>query len=141
APRLAEVAVRSVEKTGRTAATKRLVYRALELDPFQPYALLVMIELFRGKKKEKARPTGDEVFAGLLVEYSLDPKNTIPAAERPLFDKMRTNIMQSWGFVINKGAESDVDHIGYMEFINNLLGQVQSVTNGFKTAHTKLGID
>ena len=140
APKLAEVALRSIQRSGRSPETLRLVYRALELDAFQPHALLVMIELFRGKKKEEGRPKGDEIYAGLLVEYSLDPKNTIPADQKPFFDKMRSDIMKSWGFVQSKGEEVDVDHIGYMGFINNLLGQVQSLTNGFKTAHAKLGV-
>jgi hypothetical protein len=139
APQLAASVLLSLQKTGRSAYALRILYRTLELDPYNPHALLVLSELYRSKTKG-VRPTGDEIFAGIILEYGMDRKSTVPAEMKPLFDKARVEIMSQWGFVTSRGGEAEVDHLGYMAYINELMGKVHSVANGFKIAHTKVGI-
>lgn len=139
APKLAEAAFRSIQKSGRTAYALRLLYRALELDPSEPNALLVLVDLFRGKKYG-ARPVGDEIYAGILVEYAMDPHCTMSIEHKRFFDKARSEIMLLWGFVTPKGDEIDMDYIGYMTYINKLLNQALSIANGFRVALAKVGI-
>ena len=139
APQLAEAALKSMQKSGRTAYSLRLIYRTLELDPFHPHALLILSELFRGKYMG-AKPKGDEALSGIIIEYAMDRKNVLPAEQKRHFDKARLDLMTQWGFVTSRGTESEVDHIGYMTYINEQLGKFQSVTNGFLIAMAKLGI-
>jgi len=139
APELAETATTILQKFGRNTRSARLIYRALELDPYQPQALLMMSELFRGKSIG-ARPKGDEIFAGIIIEYAVGFKSPISLENKRFFDKAREEILKSWGFVKPVGNEFDVDHLGYMAYINELMGQVGSVNNGFQTARRKLGI-
>ena len=70
----------------------------------------------------------------------MDRKNPLSVEYRRMFDKVRLEIMSQWGFVKTRGTEMDVDHLGYMTFINGLMGQVKSVSNGFKLALNKLGM-
>ncbi len=139
APQLAEAALKSIQKSGRTAYSLRLIYRTLELDPFNPHALLILSELFRGKQRG-VRPTGDEIYSGIIIEHAMDRKSALPADQKRHFDKARLDIMIQWGFVTQRGEEADVDHLGYMAYINELMGKVHSLTNGFLIAMTKLGI-
>jgi hypothetical protein len=139
APQLAEAALKSLQKTGRTGYALRLIYRTLELDPYHPHALLVLIELYRNKAKS-GRPTGDEIYAGIILEYAMDRKSTVPADLRPHFDKTRVEIMTQWGFVSSRSGEAEIDHLGYMTYINELMAKVHSVSNGFKMALTQMGI-
>lgn len=139
APQMAEAALKSLQKSGRTPLSLRLVYRTLELDPFNPQGLLILSELYRSRKKG-VRPTGDEIFAGIIVEYAMDPKSTVPADKKRLFDKARLEVMTSWGFNTPRGTEFEVDHLGYMSYINELMAQVHSVGNGFRIAMVKLGV-
>jgi hypothetical protein len=139
APQMAEAALKSLQQSGRTPLSLRLVYRTLELDPFNPQGLLILSELYRSRKKG-TRPTGDEILAGIVVEYAMDPKSTVPAAQKRLFDKARLDIMTSWGFITPRGTEFEVDHLGYMGYINELMAQVRSVGNGFRIAMVKLGV-
>ena len=136
---LAEAATTLLQKLGRNTQSLRLLYRALELDPFEPQALLMLIELFRGKQRGK-RPVGDEIFSGIIVEYSMDRKSPITGEQRRPFDKAQLETMYYWGFVTPRGQEFDVDHLGYMTFINELMSKVGSLTNGFNMAITKIGI-
>jgi hypothetical protein len=139
APQLAEAAVKSIETSGRTAYALRFIYRVLELDPFQPQALLVLSDFFRGKRTD-ARPIGDEIYSGIIIEYAMDRKSTITPDQKRSFDKARIEIMKQWGFVTARGGETDIDHLGYMGYINELMGKVRSVTNGFKMALSILGV-
>jgi len=139
APQLADAALTSIQTSGRTNYALRLIYRTLELDPFHPHALLVLSELFRGKAKS-TRPIGDEIFAGIIIEYAMGQKSTVSVEQKRHFDKARAELMVQWGFTTKQGGEVDIDHLGYMSYINELMGKVHSVTNGFKTAHTKLGV-
>jgi hypothetical protein len=139
APQLATAALQSLQKTGRTAYALRLLYRTLEVDPYHPHALLVLSELYRNKAKT-GRPTGDEIYAGIILEYAMDRKSTVPPAMKPNIDTARVEIMNQWGFVSSRGGEAEIDHLGYMGYINELMGTVHSVANGFKSAHTKLGV-
>src|SRR5882672_10532215 len=139
ADQLAEASIKSLQKTGRNLVSLRLLYRALEKDPHQPKALLIMSELFRSQKKG-ARPTGDEIFSGLIIEYAVDGKSPLSADNKRLFDKARLDIMTQWGFVTARGEETDVDHLGYMAYINELMSSIHTVANGFKMALAKLGV-
>jgi len=139
ADQLAEASIKSLQKTGRNHVSLRLLYRALEKDPYQPKALLIMSELYRSQKKG-SRPSGDEIFSGIIIEYAMDGKSPIAADNKRLFDKARLDIMTQWGFVTSRGAETDVDHLGYMTYINELMSGIHSVANGFKIALTKLGV-
>ena len=131
--------MKSLQTLGRNHTAFRLLYRTLELDPFHPTSLLILSELYRGHKKG-ARPTGDEILSGIIIEYAMDPKTAMPAQQRPRFEKARLEVMALWGFVTPRGGETDVDHLGYMTYINELMGKVRSVANGFKIALTKLGV-
>jgi hypothetical protein len=138
APDLAEAATIVLQKLGRNALSGRLIYRALELDAHQPQALLMLSEFYRGKSKAQ-RPTGDEIFSGIVIEYAVDAKSPLSVEQRRLFDKARIEVMKLWGFVTPRGAEFDIDYLGYMTYINELTGQVGSVLKGYQTALTKLG--
>ncbi len=131
--------MKAFQKLGRSSLSFRLLYRTLELDPFNTHALLVLSELHRGKKKGE-RPTGDEIFAGIIIEYAMDPKSTVPALERRHFDKARLDVMALWGFVTPRGTEFDTDHLGYMNYINEQMSKVHSVANGFRIAMAKMGV-
>jgi len=139
AQQIADSAIKSLQQFGRTHLTLRLLYRTLELDPFQPKALLLLSEHYRGKTNG-APPKGDEALAGIVIEFALDPKSALPSEQKPVFEKARLEIMRDWGFVTTRAGESDVDHIGYMTCINLQLGQLKSVPNGFRIALAKLGV-
>ena len=139
AAQMAEAALKSLQNSGRTPLSLRLVYRTLELDPFNAQGLLILSELYRSRKKG-VRPIGDEILAGIVIEYAMGPKSTVPADKKRLFDKERLDIMTSWGFITPRGTEFDVDHLGYMTYINDLMVQVHSVSNGFRVAMVKLGV-
>jgi hypothetical protein len=139
APQMAEATMKSLQKLGRNNIALRMLYRTLELDPCHPNGLLVLSELFRGKEKG-VRPKGDEIFSGIIIEYAMDPKTLMPADQKPRFEKARLEVMTLWGYVTPRGGETDVDHLGYMTHINELMGQVRSVANGFKMALAKLGV-
>src|SRR5262249_27519439 len=66
APRVAEAALKSFQKAGRSSLSLRLLYRTLELDPFNAQGLLILSELYRGRQKG-VRPSGDEIFAGIIL--------------------------------------------------------------------------
>jgi hypothetical protein len=136
APELAEAATTTLQKLGRNALSARLIYRSLELDPYQSQALLMLSEFYRGK----TRPVGDEIFAGIIIEYAIDPKSSLSTEQKRLFDKARIEIMNLWGFVTPRAGEFDIDFLGYMSFISELAGRVGSVSNGFRTALAKLGV-
>jgi hypothetical protein len=59
---------------------------------------------------------------------------------KPHFDKARIEIMNQWGFISTRGGEPEIDHLGYMTYINELMAKVHSVTNGFLVALTKVGV-
>jgi hypothetical protein len=139
APQLAEAALKSIQKAGRSNYVLRLLYRTLELDPYHPHALLILSELYRGKTKS-GRPAGDAIYAGIILEYAMDRKSTVPADLKPHFDKARVEIMNQWGFVSSRSGEAEIDHLGYMAYINELMAKVHSVSNGFKMALTQVGI-
>jgi hypothetical protein len=136
---MAEAAEKAIQTQGHTTRSLRMLYRALELDPFQPKALLLLSKHYRGDLKG-TRPTGDEILSGIIIEYAMDPKSALPASEKKVFEHTRLSIMTSWGFAKPRGTETDIDHIGYMTYINELMGQVRSVSNGFRIAMAKLGV-
>ena len=86
------------------------------------------------------RPKGDEIYSGIIIEYASDRKNVLSVEQKRKFDAARLDIMKEWGFVQRRGTEMDVDHLGYMTFINELMAQVKSVHNGFMLAVVKLGV-
>jgi hypothetical protein len=139
APQIAEAALKSFQQMGRAPASLRLLYRTLELDSYHPNALLLMIEIFHGHQKG-TRPKGDEIYSGIILEYAMDAKNPLPHEKKALFDKTRLEIMTAWGFVTNRAGEAEVDHLGYMGYISDLLHTTHSVTNAFGEARKKLGI-
>lgn len=136
APELAEAATVTLQRLGRNALSARLIYRALELDPYQPQALLMLSEFYRGK----SQPVGDEIFAGIIVEYAIDPKSPLSAEQKRLFDRPRIEVMNLWGFVKARAGDFDVDYLGYMSFLSELSMRVGSPANGFKIALAKLGV-
>jgi hypothetical protein len=136
---LANLATKNLQHSGRTALSGRMIYRTLEVDPYQPQALLMLSEMFRGKPNG-ARPKGDEIFAGIILEFAMDRKSGIPPDAKRFIDAARIEVLNSWGFVTERAGELDIDHIGYMTYINELMGQVRSVANGFQMAMAKLGV-
>ena len=58
ASELSSAALSILHQLGKNTRSLRLIYRALELDPYYPQALLLMSELYRGKIKG-VRPQGD----------------------------------------------------------------------------------
>ena len=136
---LAEAATTVLQKLGRNTLSSRLIYRSLELNSFEPQALLMLSEVFRGKNRGH-RPVGDEIFSGILIEFAMDRKSPLTMEQKRPFGKAQLEIMYYWGFVTPRGQEFDVDHLGYMTFINELMSQVRSIPNGFRIAHLKLGI-
>lgn len=139
APELAEAARAMLQKLGRNALSSRLIYRALDLDPYQPQALLMLSEFYRGKVLT-GKPEGDEMFSGILIEYAMDPKSNLSSDQKRMLEKARIEVMNLWGFVKPRGEEFDVDYLGYMTCVNELTAQVRSMTNGFRTALAKLGV-
>jgi hypothetical protein len=139
APQVAQATMTALQKGGRTPYSLRLLYRTLEVDPFHPEALLILSELYRGKSKT-GPPTGDEIFSGIIIEYAMDRKHPLSPEHRRIFDKARLEIMTEWGFARPRASEMDVDHLGYMAFINGTMGKVKSVANGFKLALNKVGV-
>jgi hypothetical protein len=139
ASQLSGAALKSFQQVGRAGVSMRLLYRTLELDPYHPQALLLLIELFHGHQKG-TRPKGDEIFSGILVEYAADNKSPLRGDKKQTFDKTRLDIMTAWGFVSPRAGETDVDHLGYMAFINEQMRQYHSVANGFKIALNKVGV-
>jgi hypothetical protein len=139
APQMAQAAMSALKTSGRSPFALRLLYRTLEVDPFHPDALLVLSGLYRGMTGGK-RPTGDEIYSAIIIEYAADRKNVLSVEQKRSFDKARLEIMKEWGFVKPRGNETDVDHLGYMTYINELMTQVKSVPNGFMLALVKLGV-
>ncbi len=136
---VAAYATASWKKSGRQVLCARLIYRTLELNPFQPQALLMLAEIYRGKTTG-VRPVGDESFAGIVVEYAVDSKSSLTMEQKRPFDQARSEVMALWGFAKKRGTEWDIDHIGYMTHINEVSAAFSSLTNGFQYALVKLGV-
>jgi hypothetical protein len=136
---LMEVATSVMQKVGRNALSVRLVYRVLELDSFQPQALLILVDYFTNKTKV-GRPTGDEAYAGMIIEHAFNPKSPLTVEQKRVFDKARGEVMKAWGFVAIGGQESDSDYLGYMSFVNDLVTRMGSLSGAIKAAMTKLGV-
>ncbi len=139
ASQMAQAALKAIQTQGRTAEALRLLYRTLEVEANNPQGLLILSEIFRGRSTG-GRPTGDDYFSGIIIEYAMDPKTFLPATHKPAFEKERTKIMTMWGFAVTRGTETELDHIAYMTYINELMSKVGSVVRGFLMARTNLGV-
>lgn len=139
AARMATAALKSIQASGRDPRALRYLYRTLEIEPNNAQALIILSELFRGAT-HGAKPTGDAIFSGIVLEYAMDPKTLLAPTHKPAFDKARTAIMTAWGFGKTRGTEVDLDHIAYMQYIHELMGTVGSVSRGFLMALTKIGV-
>lgn len=139
ASKMSQAALKALQISGREPRALRLLYRTLEIEPNNPQGLLILSELYRGQHNG-TRPTGDDILSGVIIEYAMDHKTLLPATHKPAFEKARTAVMTAWGFADHRGNEVDLDHIGYMTYINDLMRQVGSVSRGFLMALTKVGI-
>lgn len=139
ASRMVQAALKALKSQGRAPNALRLLYRTLEVEANNPQALLILSELFRGRPNG-GRPSGDDIYSGIIIEYAMDPKTFLPVTYKPIFERERTVIMAAWGFATQRGTEIDLDHIGYMTYINGLMSKVGSVYKGFMSAFTKLGV-
>jgi hypothetical protein len=139
ASKMSQAALKALKAQGRAPNALRPLYRTLEVEPNNPQGLLVLSELFRGRPNGN-RPSGEDIYSGIIIEYAMDPKTFLPVTYKPIFERERTVIMAAWGFASQRGTEVDLDHIGYMTYINSLMSQVGSVYKGFSAALKKLGV-
>lgn len=144
APALARHANSVFIFSGRHQIGARLVYRALQLDPYEPGALRALSDILDYN--------GTQPLSGLVLEYALAPDSPLSEKDRAELDDLRFLAMWSWAFSKHKSASTTldaaafkdhsqfiVDHVGYREFLQPTLEQAVSLENAFLAARTLMG--
>jgi hypothetical protein len=153
AQELAGIATGVLQSTGRSMLAARVVYRAIEVNPYQVEAIARLSDLFRGRTIG-ARPEGDEALAGLVLEFGLDPESRMNKDQLVYLAAQRFDIQVLWGFAkpyadikvnLMPGSPKDplkfeVQELDYLSFIMELEAHYGSPSSAFSLARVKAGI-
>ena len=130
---------------GRHQSGARLIYRALDLSPYDALALRCLSDLLDND--------GTQIFSAIVLEYALADNSPISLNDRAELDYLRFFSQWSWGFAHHKSGETNLaqdafvarsdfvlDEAAYAQFLSPILQINPSAEAGFQAAHRFCGV-
>jgi hypothetical protein len=130
---------------GRHRTGARLIFRALELEPYQPQALRGLSDLLDRE--------GTEQLSAAVLEYALAQGSPISADEKKELDDLLFLAKWTWKFSRHEEGATGiawedladrskfiVDDQRYDEFLGQIVTEAGSIESAFRSAHTLIGV-
>jgi hypothetical protein len=150
APELMRHAQDVFSYAGWTQTTIRLLYRAIELDPYNTPAIQMVIGFFGSGVLGLSREDG-LAYSAAVLEYALGARSPIQGESRTLLLGMRVTLMARQGFVryhgeivneVQPGDQKDyeIDEPGYVAYLAGPIQRCGGKIPLFKLVHAILGL-
>ena len=141
---LGQLALHEYALRGPNDLGLRLVFTALEKDPYQPKALLALGQLLNAFREEQE--------AAIILEYALAIESPIPIEEQNELENLRMRFKWQWGFAKHKhgkqvlsGVDFNnqnsffIDEMRYWTFFSPLQNKAGSLELAFQTIRQQNG--